>query len=145
MSSKWLIVLLGCLGLLFLLWGSGGEETKPTTKDPLGEDYRSSLQTSLEVLLADVAGVGEVSVLVTLAGGEEYIYASDITASGNTDYVTSSGKGLLLGVKAPEVSGVAVVCVGGDNLDVQEAVISLVRGTLGIPSSRIVVCAGNLA
>ena len=63
--------------------------------------------------------------------------------SQNSEYVIYDGENgdspLLINEKMPGVAGVAVVCSGGDNVLVQEKIISCVCALFNIPSSRVSV------
>lgn len=62
--------------------------------------------------------------------GSEYVYDS-----GNYSRSTP----LLLEEYPPKISGVAVVCVGGDNPGIQIKIIDLICSLYGISSSRVSV------
>ena len=82
LDRKKLVVLgvLFLLGLLLLFWGSFDGKTESADEVPSemsAEDYRVALAKEIEVLCQGVKGVGKVTVLVSLAGGYEYVYARD--------------------------------------------------------------------
>ena len=122
-------------------------------------EYETALEERLRQLLTGVEGVGELTVMVTVAGTEETVYAqsyhddtdrSETAASGvSTRTSTANGYVLLNGdggqqaltetVLCPEVRGVAVVCDGGADAGVRRRIVELVSTVLGIPSNRICV------
>jgi stage III sporulation protein AG len=85
-----------------------------------------------------------------VAGGEEYEYAAERRES-RTDnrteeekkYVIVSGEGgksaLIERIKAPEITGAAVLCSGGDQPVVQERIYRAVSAALELPATKIYV------
>ena len=84
-SGKLAVALLFvALGAVLLLFGSRagkdsdtGAPDPPVTSTRTAEEYRAELESRMEAICADVAGVGEVDVVVTLEGGFSYVYATD--------------------------------------------------------------------
>ena len=93
MKKKLIPALLGgAVGLFLLLGGSrlipgisdgSGQATEMPARAP-GEAYevsldayRQALESRIASLCAQVAGAGDVRVIVSLAGGYEYVYATD--------------------------------------------------------------------
>ncbi len=137
--GRWVILLLAVVGILLLLLG--GMFDGNTQKAEVGEDsvaYRRMLEEELTALCSGVAGAGRVQLVITLAGGEEAVYATD-SRDGQNDYVLSGGEGLLLYRKNPAVLGVGVVCQGGRDATVRQELTALLSATLGIGSNRIYI------
>ena len=135
MKGKWTLALLGVLGLALLLLGGGTSTEEEATA--LGtEDYRAALTAEVRALCAEVRGVGEVSVLLTLEAGESHIYAEN-----ERGYVTAGGEGLLIESRPPRVAGVAVVCEGGGDPAVRETLSEMLAAALGIGVHRVKVMA----
>lgn len=158
-------LLLGCGALLCLLvafWPFGQGEvssqaTPSQTQDSFEEEYRLSLQTQVEELLGQMAGVGQVKVYLTLSTTQQTQYQSD--SSRQTDQTTGSqqssyqdsteqqvvlveddagnSKALVSSVKLPAVQGVAVICDGGDSPTVQKNISDTVSALLNIGASQI--------
>ena len=135
MKGKWTLALLGVLGLALLLLGGGPAAREAETATD-AEAYRLSLTAEVQALCAEIRGVGECTVLLTLESGEESVYAEN--AGG---YVTSGGTGLLLKRRPPRVAGVAVVCDGGGDPAVRESLTEVVATALGIGTHRVRVTA----
>ena len=139
--KKPLILLLAAAGVFLLLLGNATTDTsKKTAESSLvaeTEAYRKALESDLVALCEQVSGAGKVSLLLTLDGSEEAVYAKDERQNGATDYVVSSGEGLLLYRKHPAVLGVAVVCTGGADPSVRGELTALLSAVLGIGSNRI--------
>ena len=157
-SGKLAVALLGVgLGVLLILLGSGRltgkEDPDPAVaSNPVGgitrtaEEYRADLEARMESICSRVAGVGEVDVIVTLAGGCEYVYATDkkITVGGESaSYVTVGSGGeespIYVTERAPAIVGIGVVCTGGMDPAVRQEVTALLSAAFGVGSNRIYV------
>ncbi len=142
LKGKWVLVLLGVLGLVLLVYGSGGSKENRTETQPdsqayfqAAEVYRLQLESDIAALCESVGGVSEVKVLVTLEAGNVNVYAAD----GGEDYVISGGQGILLSRKMPPVGGVAVVCRGGGDIGVRAELTALIAAALHIGTNRVYI------
>lgn len=137
-KGVWIAVVAFAVGLLLMIFGgSGGEKTKKGSEISV-ERYAAALETDIARLCESVSGVSHVTVAVSLSGGIEYVYATDskgdpITVGG------SSGGGLIVREKLPEIAGVGVVCRGGGNSETQRRLISLIGAAYGVSSNRIFI------
>jgi hypothetical protein len=100
----------------------------------------------MEAICADVAGVGEVDVVVTLEGGFSYVYATDkkTNVGGESLTYVTVGSGdreslVYLSEKAPAILGIGVVCTGGMDPTVRREVTSLLSAAFGVGSNKIYV------
>ena len=146
----WIIVIGAVVGIaLILLGGSGArdapEEEQGTVCTPLEDEmvlYQGYLEERVKALCESVEGVGNVTAIVTLSGGFESVYATELI-DGNEEYVIigngSSATALFLSRKAPEIAGVGIVCHGGASANARQELISLVSATFHIPTNRIYV------
>lgn len=133
-------------GIVLILIGSslGGEE-KEQHESATGESladlqaYTEALEKELETMCSAVAGVGQVDVMVRLASGTSVIYAEDGSGKPVTVGSGSSQSPLYATVRAPTVSGVGIVCRGGNDPEVQRKLVQLVSTTLDISASRVYV------
>ncbi len=144
LKGKGLLLILAALGILLLVFG-GMDTTGQKTLPDVGEQteaYRATLEKELTALCKQVEGVGEVRLMVTLSGSEKAVYAQDSKQNGTTDYVVSSGEGLLLYREYPAVLGVAVVCTGGGSPTVERELTDLLTALLGIGANRISISKG---
>ena len=146
LRGKWGLLLLAAVGILLLLVGGGQPKASASAGETdaiaRAEAYRATLTEELIALCEQVKGAGRVRLVLTLAGGEEAVYATDSTADGRTDYVLSGGEGLLLYRKNPTVLGVGVVCEGGNDPAVCRELTALLSATLGVGSNRIYISCG---
>jgi stage III sporulation protein AG len=147
------IVLLGVLGMGCILFSSffRTEETdkQPEADTVSNEDYRLQIQDQLTQILSRMEGVGEVEVLVTVEGSEEYHYAkqgdslvTDEQVKKSSTYVTVGGtskEALVESVTHPVITGVVVACEGGDRSTVRENVYKAAAVACGISSAQIYV------
>lgn len=141
------VVLVLLAGMLLLMLPD--EEEKKEIPAPVSKEI--TLQESLERILGQISGAGEVSVLLTQSAGEETIYQTDENTStqesGNSSHsqtvlVSGSGReetGLVRKVKAPTYLGAVVVCQGADNASVRLAVVEAVKSATGLSTDRISV------
>ena len=167
--GRWQAIVLaaGLVGLLLLCVTSlpTGGKNAGGAKNPAQESirvdltaYEQQLERRLCEIVSAIAGAGEARVMLTLDCGSEPIYAvqgktdskhsfsdsgSEEHLSANKEYVLiGSGageQGLVLKMVEPQVRGVAVVCQGGDDLIVRQAVVEAVTAVLGVGSNKVSV------
>ena len=128
---------MGILGIFLLLYGGRSEEKVQSTVGENyfqeAEEYRVALEMRLESLCASVSGVSSPDVFITLDSGE----VSEYAANGSGQVVVSGGDGLLVSRKMPRISGVAVVCYGGEQVSVKRELTELIAAALNIGTNRI--------
>ena len=122
--------------------------------------YEADLSKSLETILSQMDGVGEVEAWVTLSAGEEKVLyqekASDVIKLQEADSVggtrleqsekiqnevllDKSGNPYIIQILQPQVEGVLVVAEGADNGTVKKNITEAVQVLFGIESHRIKV------
>lgn len=88
--------------------------------------------------------------MITAAGSGEYIYAKDEKVDTDSESVSKDEKYVIIGgngqkqalvrkIGNPEISGVVVVCEGGESSVVKEKVYNAVAAAFNIPSQKIFV------
>ncbi|MBQ7475224.1 MAG: hypothetical protein IJS78_04820 [Clostridia bacterium] len=142
------------LGVFLILWRPGFSQSKAAEEPSAFYEvsfYTESLEKRIEELCRASEGIRDVSVLLTLESGSEYVYAANTVekkdgegeASGTREYLIvtdDSGSGPVRVTEIyPKVRGVAVVCTGGDRPDVKARITTLLSAALGVPSNRITV------
>ena len=149
-AKPWLILLFAAIGVLLILFGGGlqkKEETEPAPTEYNTEQdevliYQQYLEERVEALCRSVKGVGNVTAIVTLSGGYESVYATEIK-DGDEEYVIiGSGSGasaLFLSKETPEIAGIGIVCVGGASPDVKRELTALISASFHISTNRIYV------
>ena len=155
-SGKLVLAVIGiALGVILLIFGSriGGQENPPASEvSPNGaitrttDEYRADLESRMEYICGQMAGVGSVEVIVTLEGGFEYVYAYDVktTVGGeSTSYITiGSGDDeslVYITERAPAITGIGVVCTGGMDAAIRREITALLSAAFGVGSNKIYV------
>jgi stage III sporulation protein AG len=145
-GKLWLPVVGVVLGALLLLLGSGYAKSEKVESDASFAEsadelqtYRAALEKEVAAICDAVKGVSHVEVMVTLECGYRVTYTTD----GDGDPVTvgsgSNQKALYRTLQPPAVSGVAVVCHGGDSPALQRTLTDLISTALGISANRVCV------
>lgn len=167
-NGKLWVALLGvAVGVVLLLFGgewasvfmkddSKGSvsDRSDATEDGLQEismeAYRTALEARIRELCGRVSGAGEVYVMVNLAGGYEYVYATDqkTTQSGTAYEYIMLGSGdeervVYLTERVPEILGIGVVCTGGNDPTVRNEITALLSASLGVGSHKVYVTGGR--
>ena len=152
-KSKLLIVLLalcGFLGICLVLFGeqkgAGSTAGKEGLQEMDPDDYAKRVEEQVEELCNRIDGVSGTYAVVALKGGFKALYASDLQQGSsnkkNQTVVIGSGsdeQGLLIGYENPEISGIGIVCSGGDDYNIRKDIISMVSSAFGLPSNKIFV------
>lgn len=134
-------------GLILLLLPSGKSDVSAGSGTPGSEDYRRALEEEVRVLLCELDGVKDCTVVLTLSYGYEYTYATDQRVKEQPDgketektivLATDNGKEtpLPLREKQPVVCGAAVVCPGADDA-LCARISSLLRALFALEDSCI--------
>jgi len=77
-------------------------------------------------------------VLITVKGGTERVYIKN--GDGYITVRTDSGYAPILSQSIyPEITGVSVVCRGGDNFEVKKKLIDVISTAVGVSSNRICI------
>lgn len=122
-------------------------ETSATT-----DEYVEALENKLCNVISNISGVGQVDVVITLASGFSYVYATDTetktTTSGSTQTTISTEETLLVSnqpvvVKEifPEIKGVVVVAKGAENIAVKLNILSAIETALELDAKDITILA----
>ena len=160
-----LIVVAVFASILLLIYFStfNSSNTQKNTLTTLTtEEYASYLENKLCNVLAHISGAGKIKVMITLACGVEYIYATNTTeettsqtTNGNTTtkqtkkdeilLVSVSGKSspIILQENLPKVSGVLVVASGAKNISVRLELQKAVEALLEVDSKDIEILVGE--
>ncbi len=108
--------------------------------------YAEQMQSKLKDILMTIEGVGKAEVLLTITSTEEYVYAESYkqsTSQAENSYVIidkgSQKEALVKKINNPSISGVVIVCEGGDSSKICEKVYKAVSTALNIPTNRIYV------
>ncbi|MCD8108100.1 MAG: hypothetical protein LUE20_09090 [Oscillospiraceae bacterium] len=153
LTSKQLIYLsVAVLSVILIMmlnsFESNDEDTTDTETIPdVSSEYAEELKLQLEEIISKIDGVGEVTVMLTIESSASYVYTTDIEKDEletKTETVIIGNKEALIErIDNPQVSGVLVVCTGGDRAVIQEQVIKAVSTVLDIPSNKVYVAKSN--
>jgi len=118
---------LALVALIFISdFFSGTSDKKQAVQpEPSFEEYEKRLEKKLADAVAEIEGVGKLTVIVTLDSLSENVY-SDKGQAVKT-------------VITPKVRGAAIICEGGGNIIVKQKVVELTSKVLGISTARICV------
>jgi hypothetical protein len=144
-----LLILCAFLGVILMLLGGrdGGDSKAEDGLEALDPNvYAEQVEKQVEELCNRIDGVSGTYAVVALKGGYRAIYASDVqsgsTSKKNQTVLIGSGsdeQGLLIGYENPEISGVGIVCSGGDDYNIRKDIIAMVSSAFGLPSNKIFV------
>lgn len=147
-GKKNALILIGAaVGVALLLFGGGlgTKESQPETPSyRLDEDelvqYQEHLEERVKALCQSVDGTASITVIVTLSGGFEEVYAVE-EHDGYEEYVIlgsgANAKALFLTRHAPSIAGIGIVCTGGDDPNLKRELTELVGAAFHVPSNRI--------
>jgi len=133
------------LGIIFLLCseysGTNGKEEGSAFDSGT---YRLELEGQLKAILEEMDGVNNVSVMITLDGGEEYRYASQSSTEAGSQSLIYLQNGtqkepILSSVGAPQIKGVSVVCKGAADAKIRLRITRLISSTLNLSENQIYV------
>lgn len=158
------IIALGILGVILVLVSDFGMKKKEETPESaVTKEYVEAIETNLQSILEKTKGVGKASVMITLEGGQQYIYAqnekqsnSEITDMEDDEIKKSQkignaentfvfanggtgGKPIKLTELLPKIKGVLIVCEGGASSVIKANITEAVSTALGIGYSQIYV------
>lgn len=121
-------------------------------------DYCEELELKLKKVLSSIKGAGNISVMITVDGSPELVYAKDedekisSNASGSTTTsnssspiivnVNGSSNALILTENLPQVKGVIVVSSGASDIGVKLDILNSVSTLLDISIDKISVLKG---
>lgn len=141
--------------LIIIILLSDGSDKEDKSRDKASEHdisfesadiYTAETEDRLREMLESIEGVGDAKVMLGITSTEEYIYAETRKigdSRAENSYVIidkgSQKEALLKKINNPAISGVLVVCEGGDDPRVCEKVYIAVSTALGIPTNKIYV------
>lgn len=106
------------------------------------EQYTEKLEKQLKNILSGVSGVGRIEVMITLKCSTEKVALTDSTEDAYETVYESEGNNktpYIIKELEPEISGVLIVCEGGDNDTLKKEITSAAEVLFSIPSHRIKV------
>lgn len=146
-----IIVCIGLVGIILLTLSElmpqksdDKQNEKSENVTDIRDSYEENIEKRLTSIVSSIDGAGRTEVMVTLASGDENVYAvkeKSRDGSKEREYIVidsdKNESGLLLKVIEPEIRGVAIVCEGADSAKIRQEIISSVSAVLGISTNRI--------
>ena len=114
-------------------------------------DYAAETERRLTQMLQQIAGAGQVSVMLTLETGERVEYQTDVQASSDGAQSSESRKTVILSEGSsydkaavaattyPRFQGALIVCEGADSAAVRLRLLEAVSAVTGLSTDRITV------
>ncbi len=131
-------------GLILMCLPQGRQSQEPSHTPTQAVDLPDAAR-QLEQILSQVAGAGEVKVLLTQAEGARTVYQTDRGSDGvsmDTVIVTDADRtqqGLVSQTDPPVYLGAVIVCRGADDPKVRLAIVEAVSDATGLGADRITV------
>ena len=168
-SKTSFLTIVGIVGMLLILVSSmadKGENKKSSQENASvtlseNEKYVDAIENQLESVISDMLGSTDVSVMITLESGSEYVYANEIKTDAGTKKDQSSLKleqndsnqqtfvivkdaqgneqPLIIKQKMPTVRGVIIVCNSGQASNVSSAIRMAVKSALNVDEDKICI------
>lgn len=156
-----IVMMIGLVGAVMLIF-AGSEPEKKANANQIIEDKSAEVVNStadIEKLLEDklisivsqVKGAGKISAVVTVGSSGEYVYAENYREENDDGSVSKDSEiviyesqdgvdsGLIISKKNPDITGVAIVCEGGDSSVIKAEITNLVTSLFGIGYDRVYV------
>lgn len=139
------------IGMILMILPSRDDREKAESVEPEASVSMMTMDEQLSQILSQVAGAGEVRVMLSVASGQETLYqTNDNFSTGNesgtsrldTVTVTDAQRneaGLVRQVNPPVYLGAIVVCKGADSPSVRLAVVEAVARATGLGTDKISV------
>ena len=151
-SKPFVLLIIGVVAGIFLIFIGSNEKTDAKEASSsiesdieLTDKYIRELENRLALILDNMDGISDVSVIITAKECAEIVYAQDSKYSGGSlvekEYVMADESGMPIKLKIiyPKIKGVAIVCRGGSNPINRESIVDLVTSLLDISSSSVCV------
>ncbi len=152
-------VILGAVALLIYFSTFKSSSSSKTSYEATSTtEYATMIESKLANVIKQINGVGNVSVMVTLESGPQYIYATTDEEKVNknegsgttTTSTTTSHEPIIVAndivvVKEimPTIGGIVVVASGADNTKVKLDIIKAIQALIDVPQSKIEVLNGK--
>ena len=116
-------LIIAAVGILILFFSFGSEKDVVTEESVTLSEYKAALEKELIELCSSIDGVGKCKISVSFSQGEIKEYKS----------------GKAVGTTPPRILGIGVVCEGGDDSSVKQAVKDCLTALFDIGSNRVSV------
>lgn len=121
-------------------------------------EYADYMENKLSKLLSGVDGAGKVSVMLSLEGTSEIVYATSTEEKTNTSSITNgstsntiittepifaSGQPIVVKEYLPKITGVIIVAQGAGDIKVKLELLQAIQTLLDVAPSKIEILVGN--
>ena len=140
-------------GLLLLAWPAGKENQAGTAAETPQTFDLAATEARLSEALSQIRGAGEVTVVLTLAGGPRQVLAQDVDQAAERGQerretaVVSRGSGgqeaVAVQEVSPEYQGALLVCPGGGDPTVRLQLTQAVAALTGLGADKISISEGK--
>ncbi len=163
-----LLIIIGTVGIALIAFTSfipSKSESDKISESAINisaNEYKNNLENDIKEIVRGITGY-DSTVMVTLESGIRYDFADDTKDTVSTvsaqnsisdsrtntkSYITvkdSNGgeKALIITEKMPEIRGVAIICIGGDQENIAEKIEGAVCAALNITSKRVYIAGGR--
>ncbi len=139
------VIALVCIALLLLMNSSSEKESNIEGNEIKAGDtyYKDTLEKQLEGIVSKIEGVGKVTVMITVDSTYSFEYVTDKSEKESETVIIGNKEALISRIANPKISGVLVVCEGGDSVKIKEKVIGAVSTVLDIPYNKVYVAKYN--
>ena len=146
-----LIILLLSVAVILLICSDGSKNKEVPLENSKNYfdamEYISSIENKIKNMTEQVTGsVATVSVGIKSSG--EYVYAFDESKSDSSEKSEcviirdneNNNSPIYIGYSLPEISGIAIVCEGGEKTEIKLRITNMISTAFGISSNKIFVC-----
>ena len=154
------IAAFAAVGIVLLIIGSVFSGGFPRKDSPESiDEYIKKTEKRLCETVSKINGAGKTDVFITLENSFETVYASNASIDESGDetknarttqkelaYTTSRTDGetpVVVKQILPKISGILIVCEGGNIPEIRQEVVSSVSIAFNVPSNKIYVTGGN--
>ncbi|MDO4742950.1 MAG: hypothetical protein Q4B04_02805 [bacterium] len=171
-----IIIVMGSIGILLIMLssflGPNSDKTEPENNNSevavSVKEYSQQLEMQIVKIIKKMLPGSDVSVMITLNSGVEYVYATEsrsdssqaqdksgdqlqkneLSDSVEESYIiitdeNGNEKALKISERMPKIRGVVVVCTNGNSENIQEKVKKAVSTALDINSNKVFVTGRN--
>lgn len=151
------ILILFIVGMALILLSYLPSKSENTSSDFSETKYIKTLEQKISSMVSMIDGAGDSAVIINLSSTTESVYVKENkkyfdnddtkTKSETEDSIITmkdkNGNEYALVTKQimPKISGVTVVCDGGNNIDVKNSVVNAVSTLLGVGANNVCVIA----
>lgn len=125
--KKYYVIIIFLFGVLLLIISSVTDKQKNNVQSFNDNLYISELEQKISKTSSMIDGAGECTAIINISATTESVFAND----------NKSLKQQIM----PVISGVMIICEGGNDISVKNSIISAVSTLLGIGSNKVCVIA----